>query len=108
MELDRNRRESSYVNILLSTQKQHMSRSGRMVLDDEEKFQREVPNYKLRRINNILEADKEGAVPKVALRPKDMTMDDIHMKKVYYDYLIDNNFILFTFISIDILCQKID
>lgn len=89
-EQDRNKRELSYANVLLQLQKQLMSSNRRTSINEDEVL-KEILDYRIRRTNNIIEADKEGVVPETALKLRKITMDDIRIKSLYYNYLADNN-----------------
>lgn len=134
-EQNRNQKEISYISILLQLQKQFLSNS-RMTEIEKDDISEEVLKYKIRRINNIIEADNEGVVPETALKLRKITMDDILMKSLYYNYLADNEikyeinpytntgvfsvsklfenysmffiFLIFTFISIDLFLSEVE
>ena len=135
IEIQRNKQEATYSQIPLILQKQLRPKKGKVV-EDEEKIIEEILDLKIKRTNNIMEANEEGVVPKSALKLRKITMDDIRRKNVYYNYLKENNikynpnpytntgvfsitalldnnilfliFIVFTFLSIDIFLLEIE
>lgn len=90
IEVQRNKKESSYVQIPFILQKQLKPRKGKVV-ENEEEIIREILDAKIKRTNNIIEANEEGLVPESALKLRKITMDDIRRKNVYYNYLKENN-----------------
>lgn len=135
IEVQRNKKESSYVQIPFILQKQSKPRKGKVV-ENEEEIIREILDVKIKRTNNIIEASEEGVVPESALKLREITMDDIRRKNVYYNYLKENNlkynpnpytntgvfsittllennmlfliFIIFTFLSIDLFLLEVE
>lgn len=135
IELERNKKESSYVQSLMLLEKQLVTGRG-ITIEDENDMLRQILNLKIRRTNNIIEADKEGVVPESALKLRKITMDDIRRKNTYYNYLYDNDimysinpytntgvfsisklmenstilfiFLILTFISIDLFLSEVD
>ena len=135
IEQRRNTKELSYVKAILLQEKQLRFRRGK-VIEDEDKIISQVLDYKIKRTDNIIGADKEGVVPESALKLRNITMNDIRRKNVYYNYLKENDikytinpytntgvfaiskllenniilfiFIVFTFISMDLFLSEVE
>lgn len=136
LEQKRNQKESTYVNILLTLHKQLITGSRRLLSEDKEDLVKQILDNNIKRTNNIIEANKEEVVPESALKLRDVTIDDIQRKDLYYNYLADNDFkynvnpytntgifsvtklldnniilfifLIFTFISLDLFLSEVD
>ncbi|MCT4544580.1 MAG: ABC transporter permease [Vallitalea sp.] len=137
---ERNDTESSLVNIILKKEKSLEKRQKKARKDkqiqDEQKMIDQLLKYKVDRLDNIIEAEKEGVLPKTALRLRNVTINDIRRKNTYYKYLLKNNlkyslnpytnsgvfgiiglfentiilliFLIFTFITMDLFLSEIE
>lgn len=110
-------------------------KKGKMFFVEDEVKKIFLP-YTIKRLENIIEAYKEGVIPPETLNVRKITMDEIKRRKVYYDYLNDNNieasinpytntgvnsiygllennmvfimFIIFTFLTMDIFLSEVE
>ncbi len=93
--IEKKRQENEYMyetmmlNIIGSKHDKKSSNLKKIILEDEaeEYF---LP-YTIKRLENIIEADKEDVVSPVTLKVRNITMNEIKRRKTYYDYLSDNN-----------------